>query len=223
MGKCSGKRSGVQVDGNPLRSRSSPLDVGAALEQHEGLIHAFIQRQGGGAISYAEALQAGRIGLWRALRGYDARRGTSFSTYAWVAICRQIHQRVQELQREGEVRAAPVSSAWLPVDPAERMEQRLVREALFDLVKQLPGPLQRVIVCRYGLGDQAPCTLKQLGTELGVSGERVRQLQQEALAWLRHPAHSWQLRQWIDRNTATDYRQALAENAALRRARRRRP
>jgi hypothetical protein len=62
--------------------------------------------------------------------------------------------------------------------------------------------------------------LKEVGAELGVCGERVRQLQQEALAWLRHPAHSVGLRQLLDKNTAADYRRALAENAALRRVRR---
>jgi len=53
----------------------------------------------------------------------------------------------------------------------------------------------------------------------------VRQLEQAALAWLRHPAHSLTLRQLVGRNTAADYRQALALNAAWRRARkgRRRP
>ena len=60
--------------------------------------------------------------------------------------------------------------------------------------------------------------LKELGEELGLSGERVRQLQQEALAWLRHPAHSWRLRQLLGRNRAADYRRALAQNAALRRS-----
>jgi hypothetical protein len=63
--------------------------------------------------------------------------------------------------------------------------------------------------------------LKELGKELGLTGERVRQLQQDALAWLRHPAHSWRLRQLVDKNTAADYRRALAQNAALRRSRRR--
>lgn len=71
--------------------------------------------------------------------------------------------------------------------------------------------LQQVIICRYGLGDQGPCTLKRVGAGLGVTGERVRQLQQEASAWLR---------QLVGKNTAADYRQALAGNAALRRARR---
>ena len=45
--------------------------VEEGMEQHDGLVHAFIRRQGGGAISYEEALQAGRMGLWCALRGYD--------------------------------------------------------------------------------------------------------------------------------------------------------
>jgi len=40
-------------------------------------------------------------------------------------------------------------------------------------------------------------------------------LEQEALAWLRHPAHSLPLRQLLDKDTAADYRRALALNAAL--------
>ena len=58
-----------------------------------------------------------------------------------------------------------------------------------------------------------------MGNALGLTGERVRQLQQDALARLRHPARSSRLRQLVDKNTATDYRQALASNAALRRKR----
>jgi RNA polymerase sigma factor (sigma-70 family) len=190
------------------------------MEQHERLIHAFIRRQGGGEIPYEEALQVGRIGLWRAIRGYDDKRGTAFSTYAWVAISRHINSRGKELQRERKNRTKAIFPTRSTVNPEERLERALIKEALLDLVEQLPERLQRVVVCRYGLGEQEPCTLKQVGAALGVSGERVRQLQQEALAWLRHPAHSCGLRQWVGKNTAADYRQALAENAALRRARR---
>ena len=91
MSKCTRK---------PLTAQA----VQKAMEQHDGLVHAFIRRQGGGAISYEEALQAGRIGLWRAMRGYDPTRGTAFSTYAWVAICRQIRRRADVLPR----------SSWIP-------------------------------------------------------------------------------------------------------------
>ena len=194
--------------------------VRQAMAQHDGLVHAYIQRQGGGNIPYEEALQAGRIGLWNALRGYDSARGTAFSTYAWVAIWRQIHRRGKELSRESDARVPEKPARWVVLDPVEEVERHLTLDALHDLVGQLPKQLRRVIVGRYGLGEEPPCTLKELGKELGLSGERVRQLQQEALAWLRHPAHSWRLRQLLGKNTAADYRRALAQNAALRRSRR---
>lgn len=203
------------------RKRLTAQAVQEAMEKHEGLIHAVIRRQGGGDIGYEEALQAGRIGLWHAIRGYDPTRGTTFSTYAWVAICRQMHQRAKELSRETAVWSQEVPSSWVVPDPAEGLERELTQEVLRDLVSQLPERLGQVIVARYGLGGQPPCTLKQLGEELGLTRERVRQLQQDALAWLRHPAHSWRLRQLVGKNTAADYRRALAQNAALRRSRRR--
>jgi RNA polymerase sigma factor (sigma-70 family) len=192
--------------------------VEKAMAEHDSLVHAFIRRQGGGDIPYEEALQAGRIGLWHAIEGYDPTRGTAFSTYAWVAICRQIHHRVKELSRDTDIWTQEVPTSWVLPDPAGELEERLTQDVLLDLVSQLPDRLCQVIVGRYGLGEQPPCTLKKLGKELDLTRERVRQLQQEALAWLRHPAHSWRLRQLVDRNTAGDYRRALAQNAALRRS-----
>ena len=190
------------------------------MERHSGLVHAFIRRQGGGEIPYEEALQAGRVGLWRAIKGYDRARGTTFSTYAWVAICRQIHRRAEELGRERDVWLQEMPASWAVPDPAAVLEGKLIEGVLLDLVSQLPQRLRQVIVGRYGLGEAPPRTLKDLGEELGVTGERVRQLQQDALAWLRHPTHSWRLRQLVGKNTAADYRRALAQNAALRRSRR---
>jgi DNA-directed RNA polymerase sigma subunit (sigma70/sigma32) len=103
-----------------------------------------------------------------------------------------------------------------------RIERLLVHEALHTLLCQLPDRLQRVILARYGLDGQPSRSLRQLGAQLGLSHERIRQLEQDALSWLRHPAHSLLLRQRLGENTAADYRQALARNAALRRTRRRR-
>jgi RNA polymerase sigma factor (sigma-70 family) len=194
--------------------------VERAMEQHDGLVHAFIQRQGGGDIPYEEALQAGRIGLWRAIQGYDPGQGTTFSTYAWVAIYRHVHRRAKELKRGTQIEVQDSPPARVRPDPAEELERKLIIQALYDLVHQLPQRLRRIIIGRYGLGQQPFRTLDELGEQLDLSGERVRQLQQEALAWLRHPAHSWRLRQWLGQNTAADYRRALAQNVALRRARR---
>ncbi|NIN68595.1 MAG: hypothetical protein GTO63_28595, partial [Anaerolineae bacterium] len=76
--------------GRATTERGNSLEQ--ALRRHEGLVHAVIRREGSGVLSYEEALQAGRIGLWRALLGYDPARGTAFSTYAWVAIRRHIRR-----------------------------------------------------------------------------------------------------------------------------------
>src|SRR5215211_6282010 len=52
--------------------------------------------------------------------------------------------------------------------------------SLKEAVKRLPERHRHVLVRRYGLGDRDTATLAQLSDELGISRERVRQLQREA-------------------------------------------
>jgi RNA polymerase sigma factor (sigma-70 family) len=210
-----------QAGSHPLGAARGP-SVEAALDRHQGLIHAYIQRHGGGYLSYEEALQAGRIGLWRAILGYDASRGTTFATYAWVAISRTIWMAAAENnpQRTCPPEVPLMEWDWEEVD--ERLDHAWACQALYRLVSGLPEPLRWVVVGRYGLGGRPVRTLAQVGADLSLSAERVRQLQEEALAWLRHPARSWRLRRRLDLNTAAAYRWALAQNAALRRRSRRR-
>jgi RNA polymerase primary sigma factor len=54
-----------------------------------------------------------------------------------------------------------------------------------ESVERLPERLRRVLVRRYGLDGEEPATLADLNEELGVSRERVRQLQREAEVVLR--------------------------------------
>ena len=58
--------------------------------------------------------------------------------------------------------------------------------------------------------------------QLGYSGERVRQLEIQALVWLRHPAHSQELRTLLVRHSQQEYEWAeeMAQNWLRRRARR---
>jgi RNA polymerase sigma factor (sigma-70 family) len=222
----------VSQHADTRRSRASAEGRGSvdrALRGHEGLIHAVIRREGSGPLSYEEALQAGRIGLWRALLGYDPERGTAFSTYAWVAIRRHIRRAATNVVRDAALRSlrVPLDQAVAPwgrvVERSldENLDRALVHDALLALVFQLPDRLRQIIIARYGLDGVPPRSLRQLGADLGLSHERIRQLQQDALAWLRHPAHSLYLRQRLDKNTVAEYRRALALNAALRRGRRR--
>jgi len=194
-------------------------DVEQMLHRHDGLVHAVIRRQGSGVLTYEEALQAGRIGLWRALLGYDPGRGTAFSTYAWVAIRRHIRHAAAQASGDAACGLIPGPQVQVP-DLSQRVDRVWVHEALCTLVSRLPDRLRRVLLARYGLDGHPSRSLRQLGAQLGLSHERVRQLEQDALAWLRHPAHSLLLRQQLGKNTVADYRHALARNAALRRARR---
>jgi RNA polymerase primary sigma factor len=61
------------------------------------------------------------------------------------------------------------------------METSELREA----VRRLPERAHYVLVRRYGLDDREPATLAELGDELGISRERVRQMQREAECILR--------------------------------------
>jgi hypothetical protein len=58
---------------------------------HEKLVHAVVRKQVLGDLPFAEALQAGRIGLWHAILGFDPQRGTAFSTYVGERFVRLIH------------------------------------------------------------------------------------------------------------------------------------
>src|SRR4051795_741255 len=69
--------------------------------------------------------------------------------------------------------------------PAEEVEVELREQAVRDTVAALPEREREVIKLRYGLnGDQAPQPLTRVGEQLGVSPERVRQIEERALAHL---------------------------------------
>src|SRR5688572_24716455 len=68
------------------------------MAQHEGLVQVNVRRQWPSQVPFAERVQAGRIGLWRAILRYQPERGLAFSTYAWPSISRAIWRVVQEAE-----------------------------------------------------------------------------------------------------------------------------
>jgi RNA polymerase sigma factor (sigma-70 family) len=181
------------------------------------LVQAVVRKQVLVHLPFAEALQAGRIGLWRAIRGFDPERGHAFSTYAWTTIMHHVWREVK-LSERGHSRTTqhlPLDEACCSApeetDPAQAWEASVVHSALWDLVARLPERLRTVILARYGLTGQPRAFYFQIGASLGLSGERARQLHTEALIWLRQPAHSQQLRSLLDRHTLADYEAVEAE------------
>jgi RNA polymerase primary sigma factor len=63
--------------------------------------------------------------------------------------------------------------------------REMENDRLRETIERMPDRERRVLVRRYGLDDQEPATLAAVGTELGVTRERVRQLQRNAERQLR--------------------------------------
>jgi RNA polymerase sigma factor (sigma-70 family) len=192
------------------------------MEQHDGLVLAVVRRQGLGDLPYAEALQAGRIGLWRAVMRFDPSRGYAFSTYAWHSIVHHVWRAVKVHTRASSKESVEAYSTWqrmASIDPATLAVAWSVHDTLHELVTRLSERLRRIIVARYGLDGQDGRLYREIGKDLGVSGERARQLHTAALVWLRHPAHSQHLRSLLAYHSLADYEWAEAE--ALRWLRRR--
>lgn len=183
------------------------------MQRHEGLVHTVLRRQSSGPLSYAESLQAGRIGLWRAVLRFDPRRGVAFSTYAGVAIERGVWRAVKQAQRP---------QGWLaseaPLDAQALAEERLwwgeVKVALAAAIARLPGRQREVILALCGWDGEGPRNLTEIGREWGVSRQAAEYWYNKALVSLRLPAVSGSLRQlW-----GQDSREGYARSQALSRA-----
>jgi RNA polymerase primary sigma factor len=73
-------------------------------------------------------------------------------------------------------------------------EQRLLADQIRDTLETLTPRERRVIERRFGLGDDNDDTLTAIGREIGVTRERIRQIETTALRKLRHPSRSKRLR-----------------------------
>ena len=78
--------------------------------------------------------------------------------------------------------------------PLEQASAKLRSEALMRALASLPAREQRVIAMRYGLDGEEPRTLDYVGTALGVTRERIRQIERRALSTLRSLPEAVRLR-----------------------------
>ena len=77
--------------------------------------------------------------------------------------------------------------------PVEYTTRQLLKEELYSILKELSDREERVIRLRYGLDDNRPRTLEEVGREFGVTRERIRQIEAKAIKKLRHPTRSKRL------------------------------
>lgn len=216
----------------------------------------------GRGVPFQDLIQEGNIGLIRAAKKFDYRRGHKFSTYAtwWIrqAVTRAIadqgrtirvpvhmgdqinkllrvqHQLTQRHGRDPSVEeladaldvppkkvenmiqvARRPLSLETPTDdeedsvlgdfiqdhealaPDDSATYNLLRQHLGEVLDGLPPREVRILQLRYGLLDGQAYTLEEVGSKMGVTRERVRQIEAQALSRLRHPVISKKLKEYL--------------------------
>lgn len=79
------------------------------------------------------------------------------------------------------------------ISPSEYTTKSLLKDELYDVLQDLTDREARVLELRYGLLDNHPRTLEEVGKEFGVTRERIRQIEAKAIKKLRHPTRSKRL------------------------------
>jgi len=77
--------------------------------------------------------------------------------------------------------------------PEDEAANSMLRQQFRDVLSSLTDRERRIIEMRYGLDNEQGLTLKEVGHEFGLTRERIRQIEKEALAKLRHPSRSRKL------------------------------
>ena len=243
------------------------IQDGKAAQEHlikanSRLVVSVAKKYVGRGVPFLDLIQEGNIGLIRAVKKFDYRRGYKFSTYAtwWIrqAVTRAIadqgrtirvpvhmyeqinrlarvsRQLVQELGRDPTVeeiaeelgvspkkveRTIKVSqrplSLEMPVgeeddsflgdfiedseapSPTDQASQQLLRDQIDDIFISLTPREVRILQLRFGLVDGYSYTLEEVGKKFGVTRERIRQIEAQALGRLRHPSRSRRLRDFL--------------------------
>jgi RNA polymerase primary sigma factor len=82
--------------------------------------------------------------------------------------------------------------------PGEAASHQLLREQIATVLDSLIGRERRVLQLRFGLEDGRARTLEEVGKELNVTRERIRQIEGKALHNLRQPSRSRKLKDYLE-------------------------
>lgn len=81
--------------------------------------------------------------------------------------------------------------------PVESATQNLLEETIEEVLAELTPRQSHILRLRFGLGGGEPHTLEEIANKFGLSRERIRQLEKEALRRLRHPKLAHNLRDYL--------------------------
>lgn len=145
--------------------------------------------------NFFELVSDGNMSLLRAIEKFDFSRGNKFSTYASWAIMKNFARTIPgEFKHRDRFRTSQdelfAATQEHRGNPLVEEGQQNQREAQIErILRRLDEREQKIIASRFGLDHaQEPQTLKEVGASLGVTKERIRQIEARALAKLRQAA-----------------------------------
>lgn len=197
---------------SPQRARASQMDEIEASYEEAGriknrlvqanlrLVVSIAKRHVTPANDFFSLVSDGNISLFRAVEKFDYSRGNKFSTYASWAVMKNFARSIPDEFKHQDRFRTSLEEMFLaqPDDRSDQHEQeqaqRMREEQIQKILARLDDREQRIIISRFGLDhEQEPLTLKEVGEDLGVTKERVRQLEARALDKLRQAAQEERL------------------------------
>jgi len=155
------------------------------------LVVSIAKKHVGRADNFFELISDGNMSLIRAVEKFDFARGNKFSTYASWAIMKNFIRSIpiENHRRDRFVTGHDDLFEAAADNRSDEHEYESAHKRMRDAVKGMLGRLddreRRIIISRFGLDGASEQTLESLGRELGVTKERVRQLEARAQNKLR--------------------------------------
>jgi len=159
------------------------------------LVVSIAKRYVGPAEDFFELVSDGNLSLIRAVVKFDVSRGNRFSTYATWAIMKNFARSIPAVLRHRDRFSTSHSAVFSTTedqraDPHEQEQAQLQRQRqVKKILCCLDEREVQIVTGRFGLNrGQQPLTLVQVGAAMGVSKERIRQIQSRAMGKLKKAA-----------------------------------
>ncbi len=171
----------------------------AIVESNTRLVASIAHRFANSPGECDELISEGNMILLNAVDKFDYSRGFRFSTYATYAIQRHFYRFLNKKQRRKSVEQAIPIDILRDLAPIHEQDQPLDYRVAETLIARFEDCLEEreavILRERFGLNDsQSSATLKAVADQVGLSKERVRQLQKRAIEKLQDLAIQMKIR-----------------------------